>query len=78
MVPDGDSTLSACREAVDFHYWPTSDYEWYSPRAAVTRGGSLVLTQTERESHDLNFESAMMQTWNKCVWYPSYSSCSRY
>lgn len=54
-------------EAVDFHYWPTADYEWYSPRGAVTRGGNLVLTQSERESHGLNFESAMLQTWNKCV-----------
>jgi beta-glucanase (GH16 family) len=61
-------------EAVDFHYWPTADYEWYSPRGAVTRGGNLVLTQSERESHGLNFESAMLQTWNKCVGCPSRRS----
>lgn len=28
-------------EAVDLHYWPTGDLEWYSPDAITTKDGSL-------------------------------------
>ncbi|KAH8114318.1 glycoside hydrolase family 16 protein [Phellopilus nigrolimitatus] len=52
-------------EAVDLHYWPTADLEWYDPSAVTTSGGKLVLTMTEVQNHDLNFMSGMVTTWNK-------------
>ncbi|KAI0316822.1 glycoside hydrolase family 16 protein [Amylostereum chailletii] len=52
-------------EAQDFHYWPTGDIEWYNPQAAVTKDGKLVLTMSEQNTHDLNFQSAMLTSWNK-------------
>ena len=52
-------------EAVDFNYWPTGDLEWYSPEAITTKGGKLVITITEQLNHDLNFQSGMLQSWNK-------------
>ncbi|CED84082.1 Concanavalin A-like lectin/glucanase, subgroup [Phaffia rhodozyma] len=63
-------------EAVDFHYWPTADYEWYAPRNAITKDGKLVLTMQERLSHNLNFESAMLQTWNKFCFTRGYIEVS--
>ncbi|KAJ6500723.1 glycoside hydrolase family 16 protein [Mycena sanguinolenta] len=52
-------------EAVDLHYWPTGDLEWYDPGAITTQGGNLVITLWEQNYHDLNFVSGMLQTWNK-------------
>ncbi|KAJ7140118.1 glycoside hydrolase family 16 protein [Mycena filopes] len=55
-------------EAVDLHYWPTGDLEWYDPAAVTTRDGKLVLTLSEVNNHNLNFQSGMIQSWNKlCV-----------
>ncbi|KZV59646.1 glycoside hydrolase family 16 protein [Peniophora sp. CONT] len=51
--------------AVDFHYWPTGDLEWYDPKAATTADGKLVLTMTAESIHGLNYSSAMLQTWNQ-------------
>ncbi|KAG6918340.1 hypothetical protein DXG01_015199, partial [Tephrocybe rancida] len=44
-------------EAVDLHYWPTGDLEWYAPDAITTQGGQLVITLTEETYNDLNFKS---------------------
>ena len=52
-------------EAVDLNYWATGDVEWYSPEAITTQGGHLVITMTEQLNHDLNFQSGMLQSWNK-------------
>ncbi|KAI0051117.1 glycoside hydrolase family 16 protein [Auriscalpium vulgare] len=52
-------------EAVDLHYWATGDLEWYNPQAITTKGGKLVITMTEQSNHDLNFQSGMLQSWNK-------------
>lgn len=52
-------------EAVDLNYWATGDLEWYSPEAITTKGGNLVITLTEQLNHDLNFQSGMLQSWNK-------------
>lgn len=52
-------------EGVDFHYWPTGDFEWYDPSAITTRDGKLVITMTQEPIHDLNFKSGMLQSWNK-------------
>ncbi|THH19097.1 hypothetical protein EW146_g2013 [Bondarzewia mesenterica] len=52
-------------EAVNFNYWPTGDLEWYDPQAITTKNGKLVITVTEQNTHDLNFQSGMLQSWNK-------------
>ena len=52
-------------EAVDLNYWPTGDLEWYSPEAITTKNGSLQITMSEQLNHDLNFQSGMLQSWNK-------------
>lgn len=52
-------------EAVDLNYWPTGDVEWYDPAAATTANGKLVIEMSETLNHDLNFRSAMLQSWNK-------------
>lgn len=52
-------------EAVDLHYWPTGDFEWYDPGAVTTANGKLVVSMTEEPIHDLNFKSGMLQSWNK-------------
>lgn len=52
-------------EAVDLNYWPTGDLEWYSPEAITTKDGKLQITMTEILNHDLNFQSGMLQSWNK-------------
>lgn len=52
-------------EAVDLHYWPTGDFEWYDPAAITTANGKLVITMEQMPIHDLNFRSGMLQSWNK-------------
>lgn len=52
-------------EAVDLHYWQTNNLEWYSPDAVTTRGGSLVITLSQRSSHGLDYEGGLLSTWNK-------------
>ncbi|KAG6821511.1 hypothetical protein H0H93_000020 [Arthromyces matolae] len=43
-------------EAVDLHYWETNNLEWYDPEAVTTENGSLVITFSEKQTHDLNFQ----------------------
>lgn len=52
-------------EAVDLHYWETNNLEWYDPAAIMTRNGSLEITLSRKETHNLNFQGGMMSTWNK-------------
>lgn len=52
-------------EAVDLHYWPTGDLEWYTPDAIITKDGKLQITISEVSNHDLNWASGMLQSWNK-------------
>ncbi|KZT64609.1 glycoside hydrolase family 16 protein [Daedalea quercina L-15889] len=59
-------------EAVDMNYWPTGDLEWYTPTQATTEDGKLVITMEEVENHNLNFRSAMLQTWNKFCFTTGY------
>ena len=39
--------------------------EWYDPAAITTKDGSLVITLSEKETHDLHYQGGMMSTWNK-------------
>ncbi|KAF9452398.1 glycoside hydrolase family 16 protein [Macrolepiota fuliginosa MF-IS2] len=43
-------------EAVDLHYWATNNLEWYDPEAITTENGSLVITLSQKETHDLHYE----------------------
>lgn len=39
----------------------------------TTKGGNLVITQTQEPIHDLNFKSGMLQSWNQmCFQYSVY------
>ncbi|EIW64498.1 glycoside hydrolase family 16 protein [Trametes versicolor FP-101664 SS1] len=52
-------------EAVDLHYWQTNNLEWYDPEAIMTRNGSLEITLSRKENHNLSFTGGMMSSWNK-------------
>ncbi|KAJ7680330.1 glycoside hydrolase family 16 protein, partial [Mycena polygramma] len=43
-------------EAVDLHYWATNNIEWYDPEAITTANGSLVITLSRKDTHNLNYE----------------------
>lgn len=59
--------------AMDIHYWPTTDFEWYDPSAITTANGNLVITMTQETINDLNFKSGMLQSWNQmCFQYSAY------
>ncbi|GAA5962832.1 hypothetical protein JCM3765_001538 [Sporobolomyces pararoseus] len=59
-------------EAVDLHYWATVDLEWYDPDAVTTKDGNLEITLTQEPTHDLNFRSGMLQSWNKFCFTGGY------
>ncbi|GAA5887428.1 hypothetical protein JCM6882_002525 [Rhodosporidiobolus microsporus] len=59
-------------EAVDIHYWQTTDLEWYDPDAITTKDGNLEITLTEEPWNDLNFRSGMLQGWNKFCFTGGY------
>ncbi|KAF5348742.1 hypothetical protein D9758_006835 [Tetrapyrgos nigripes] len=52
-------------EAADLHYWQTNNLEWYDPAAVTTSGGNLVITLSQKETHDLNYQGGLVTTWNK-------------
>ena len=43
-------------EAVDLHYWETNNLEWYDPAAIMTQGGDLVITLSQKATHNLNYQ----------------------
>ncbi|KAF8559193.1 glycoside hydrolase family 16 protein [Imleria badia] len=43
-------------EAVDLHYWATNNLEWYNPDAITTQDGSLVVTLSQKQTHNLNYQ----------------------
>ena len=52
-------------QAVDIWYGATQDMEWYDPDAASTGNGTLNLRFDAFQSHNLNYRSGMLQSWNK-------------
>jgi len=52
-------------QAVDIWYGATQDLEWYDPDAATTANGTLNLQFDAFQSHNLNYRSGMIQSWNK-------------
>ena len=63
-------------EAVDLHYWPTGDVEWYDPGQITTANGKLVITMERKQVHNLNFVSGMLQGWNKLCFTTGYVEVS--
>ncbi|KAI0722784.1 beta-glucan synthesis-associated [Earliella scabrosa] len=59
-------------EAVDLHYWATNNLEWYDPASITTEGGDLVITLSQKETHDLHYQGGMMSTWNKFCFTGGY------
>jgi len=51
--------------AEDLNYWATGDLEWYDPVAVTTSGGALRITLSEVSTHGLNYQSGMLNSWNK-------------
>ncbi|KAJ6499903.1 glycoside hydrolase family 16 protein [Mycena vitilis] len=49
-------------EAVDLHYWATNNIEWYDPEAITTANGSLVITLSRKDTHNLNYEGGTKST----------------
>lgn len=50
--------------AQDMWYWATEDLEWYDPDAVTTSGGYLELRLDAFPTHDLQYRSGMVQSWN--------------
>ncbi|KAK0226391.1 glycoside hydrolase family 16 protein [Armillaria fumosa] len=63
-------------EAVDLHYWETNNIEWYDPAAVTTINGSLALTLSAKETHGLDYQGALVQTWNKFCFTGGYLAAS--
>ncbi|KAE8231141.1 hypothetical protein CF326_g3852 [Tilletia indica] len=59
-------------EAVDIWYGATHDYQWYSPEAINTTNGRLQITMEALPNHNLNFQSGMLQSWNKFCYQGGY------
>jgi len=63
-------------EAVDLHYWETNNLEWYDPAAVTTQNGSLVITLSQQQTHNLNYQGGMVATWNKFCFTGGYIESS--
>ncbi|KAF8234028.1 glycoside hydrolase family 16 protein [Tricholoma matsutake] len=63
-------------EAVDLHYWQTNNLEWYDPAAVTTTNGSLVITLSKQQTHNLNYQGGMVATWNKFCFTGGYIETS--
>ncbi|KAH9948388.1 beta-glucan synthesis-associated [Amylocystis lapponica] len=59
-------------EAVNLHYWETNNLEWYDPAAITTQGGDLVITLSQKDTHNLQYQGGMMSTWNKFCFTGGY------
>ncbi|KAI7944410.1 hypothetical protein MJO28_010105 [Puccinia striiformis f. sp. tritici] len=59
-------------EAVDLHYWQTTNFEWYDPDAVTTKDGKLVIQIDQEPNHNLRARSGMIQSWNKFCFTEGY------
>lgn len=59
-------------EAQNLWYGATGDLEWYTPEAVNTTDGALQITMTDIPAHNLNFQSGMVQSWNKFCFQGGY------
>ncbi|KAF9054959.1 glycoside hydrolase family 16 protein [Hymenopellis radicata] len=63
-------------EAVDLHYWGTNNMEWYDPAGVTTSNGSMTITLSEKQTHGLNYQGGLVQTWNKFCFTGGYIESS--
>jgi hypothetical protein len=63
-------------EAMDIWYGATGDYEWLSPEQVNTTDGHLLITMENRPTHNLNFRSGQLQSWNKFCFQGGYIECA--
>ncbi|KAG5728480.1 Beta-glucan synthesis-associated protein KRE6 [Termitomyces sp. T112] len=63
-------------EAADLHYWETNNLEWYDPAAVTTENGSLVITFSQKQTHNLNYQGGLISTWNKFCFTGGYIEVS--
>jgi beta-glucan synthesis-associated protein KRE6 len=49
---------------VDLHYYETGDLEYYDPAAITTGGGALQITLSKQNTHGLQYQGGMLQSWN--------------
>ncbi|KAF9514683.1 glycoside hydrolase family 16 protein [Hydnum rufescens UP504] len=59
-------------EAVDLHYYETGDLEYYDPAAITTGGGALQITLSKQDTHGLQYQGGMLQSWNKFCFTGGY------
>ncbi|KAL6305819.1 beta-glucan synthesis-associated [Sparassis latifolia] len=59
-------------EAVNLHYWETNNLEWYDPSAVTTQGGDLVITLSQKNMHNLEYQGGLMSSWNKFCFTGGY------
>ncbi|KAK9765951.1 hypothetical protein K7432_005330, partial [Basidiobolus ranarum] len=59
-------------EAVNLHYWPTGDVEWYHPDAVTTKNGNMEITITKESINNMDYKSGMPQSWNKFCFTGGY------
>ncbi|KAF2724138.1 glycoside hydrolase family 16 protein [Polychaeton citri CBS 116435] len=70
---DGDDPYF---QGMDIWYGVTQDMEWYDPDAVTTKDGTLVLRFDAFQSHNLNYRSGMLQSWNKLCFKGGYLEAS--
>lgn len=46
--------------------------EWLDPSSVTTADGSLVITLSQKQTHNLQYQSGMIQTWNKFCFTGGY------
>lgn len=63
-------------EAVDIHYAATDNMEWLDPAHVTTKEGALRITMSNEPSHNLNYTSGMLQSWNKLCFTQGYVETS--
>ncbi|KAG8861387.1 hypothetical protein FRB91_008253 [Serendipita sp. 411] len=66
-------------EAVDLHYWPTGDLEWYDPQQVYTKDGQLWLElkpADNKTNHDMDYVGGMISSWNKLCFTGGYIEAS--
>lgn len=59
-------------EAVDLWYGATNDEEWYDPGQITTKNGYLSILMENVETHNLQYRSGMLQSWNKFCFTTGY------
>ena len=57
-----------CR-SVKYPAQVTNNLEWYSPEAITTEDGSLVVTLSQTQTHNLNYQGGVLTQLTTIAWY---------